>query len=76
MRGPQRFSIHRAYTDLGNLPTAHTCFNQVSLWTLSLVSTHPSFPSWISRNTKASRTLEKSCSWPSERAQRALGLLS
>jgi E3 ubiquitin-protein ligase HUWE1 len=29
MRGPQRFSIHRAYTDIANLPTAHTCFNQV-----------------------------------------------
>ncbi len=30
MRGTQRFSIHRAYGDTGLLPTAHTCFNQVS----------------------------------------------
>lgn len=30
MRGPQKFSIHRAHlTD--RLPTAHTCFNQLDL---------------------------------------------
>jgi HECT-domain (ubiquitin-transferase) len=29
MRGVQRFSIHKAYGELGLLPTAHTCFNQV-----------------------------------------------
>eukprot|EP00602_Paraphysomonas_sp_CaronLab_P004577 CAMPEP_0185036162 /NCGR_PEP_ID=MMETSP1103-20130426/28714_1 /TAXON_ID=36769 /ORGANISM="Paraphysomonas bandaiensis, Strain Caron Lab Isolate" /LENGTH=4103 /DNA_ID=CAMNT_0027573585 /DNA_START=26 /DNA_END=12337 /DNA_ORIENTATION=+ len=31
MRGVQRFSIHRAYGDSANLPTAHTCFNQLDL---------------------------------------------
>lgn len=31
MRGPQQFCIHRAYTDIANLPTAHTCFNQVKI---------------------------------------------
>jgi E3 ubiquitin-protein ligase HUWE1 len=31
MRGMQRFSIHRAYGDTGLLPTAHTCFNQVTI---------------------------------------------
>lgn len=30
MRGPQRFSIHRAY-NAALLPTAHTCFNQLDL---------------------------------------------
>jgi len=30
MRGPQRFSIHRAYGS-DRLPTAHTCFNQLDL---------------------------------------------
>ena len=30
MRGPQRFSIHRAY-NTSLLPTAHTCFNQLDL---------------------------------------------
>jgi hypothetical protein len=29
--GPQRVSIHRAYTALDRLPTAHTCFNQLDL---------------------------------------------
>ena len=31
MRGVQRFSIHRAYGDSANLPSAHTCFNQLDL---------------------------------------------
>jgi E3 ubiquitin-protein ligase HUWE1 len=31
MRGVQRFSIHRAYGDIGLLPSAHTCFNQLDL---------------------------------------------
>jgi hypothetical protein len=30
MRGPQRFSIHKAYGS-HRLPTAHTCFNQLDL---------------------------------------------
>ena len=30
MRGPQKFSIHRAYGS-DRLPTAHTCFNQLDL---------------------------------------------
>ena len=30
MRGPQRFSIHRAEQG-ERLPTAHTCFNQLDL---------------------------------------------
>lgn len=30
MRGPQRFSLHRAY-GAERLPSAHTCFNQVDL---------------------------------------------
>ena len=30
MRGPQRFSIHKAYGS-DRLPTAHTCFNQLDL---------------------------------------------
>jgi len=30
MRGPQRFSIHRAY-GADRLPSAHTCFNQLDL---------------------------------------------
>jgi E3 ubiquitin-protein ligase HUWE1 len=30
MRGPQKFSIHRAYGE-DRLPTAHTCFNQLDL---------------------------------------------
>jgi E3 ubiquitin-protein ligase HUWE1 len=33
MRGPQRFSIHRAHGEHGVLPTAHTCFNQVGYLT-------------------------------------------
>lgn len=32
MGGVQRFSIHRAYGDTGKLPTAHTCYNQVSFY--------------------------------------------
>jgi E3 ubiquitin-protein ligase HUWE1 len=31
MRGVQRFSIHKAYGDIGLLPSAHTCFNQLDL---------------------------------------------
>lgn len=31
MRGTQQFSIHRAYVDVGLLPTAHTCYNQLDL---------------------------------------------
>jgi E3 ubiquitin-protein ligase HUWE1 len=31
MRGTQHFSIHRAYVDVGLLPTAHTCYNQLDL---------------------------------------------
>merc|ERR1719421_1625714 len=30
MRGPQKFSIHKAYGE-DRLPTAHTCFNQLDL---------------------------------------------
>jgi hypothetical protein len=30
MRGPQKFSIHRAYGE-ERLPTAHTCFNQLDV---------------------------------------------
>ncbi|EPR57742.1 HECT-domain (ubiquitin-transferase) domain-containing protein [Toxoplasma gondii TgCatPRC2] len=30
MRGPQKFSIQRAYGE-NKLPTAHTCFNQLDL---------------------------------------------
>jgi E3 ubiquitin-protein ligase HUWE1 len=30
MRGPQKFSIHKAYGG-ERLPTAHTCFNQLDL---------------------------------------------
>mmetsp|Transcript_105181 Transcript_105181/g.241055 ORF Transcript_105181/g.241055 Transcript_105181/m.241055 type:complete len:186 (-) Transcript_105181:185-742(-) len=30
MRGPQKFSIHRAFGD-DRLPSAHTCFNQLDL---------------------------------------------
>merc|ERR1719421_836414 len=30
MRGPQKFSVHRAYGE-NRLPTAHTCFNQLDL---------------------------------------------
>lgn len=31
IRGPQKFSIHKAYTSKSSLPTAHTCFNQLDL---------------------------------------------
>jgi len=31
MRGPQKFSIHRAGGSTERLPTAHTCFNQLDL---------------------------------------------
>jgi len=31
MRGTQKFSIHKAYGDHNQLPTAHTCFNQLDL---------------------------------------------
>jgi len=34
MRGSQRFSIHRAGSNSGFLPTAHTCFNQVIIITV------------------------------------------
>ena len=30
MRGPQRFSIHKSYGESTLLPSAHTCFNQVT----------------------------------------------
>lgn len=31
MRGPQKFSIHKAPGDKTRLPSAHTCFNQLDL---------------------------------------------
>jgi E3 ubiquitin-protein ligase HUWE1 len=76
MRGPQRFSIHRAYTDLGNLPTAHTCFNQVTFSFVShgTVLPHP-VVSWICRSTRASKTSGRSCSWQSRRVPRVSDLL-
>lgn len=31
MNGPQKFNIHKAYSDQDRLPSAHTCFNQLDL---------------------------------------------
>ena len=32
MRGPQKFTVHKAYGgNEGKLPAAHTCFNQIDL---------------------------------------------
>lgn len=48
MRGPQKFSIHRAHST-ERLPTAHTCFNQLDL---------PEYPSAAVLKTKLLQAVE------------------